>query len=79
MPHLVAILIYLLQIYSYYISGDKSPLTDQLLNKFANRISPVDAPLFYENNLFAVSEIMISPLTAKLFYLNFHSLEVVSR
>ena len=27
MPHLVATLIYLSQIYSYYIRGDKSPLT----------------------------------------------------
>ena len=26
MPHLVAILIYLSQIYSYYIKGDRSPL-----------------------------------------------------
>ena len=27
MPHLVATLIYLSQIYSYYIKGDRSPLT----------------------------------------------------
>ena len=28
MPHLVATLIYLSQIYSYYIKGDRSPLNE---------------------------------------------------
>ena len=31
MPHLVAILIYLSQTYSYYIRGDRSPLTHLLI------------------------------------------------
>ena len=33
MPHLVATLNYLSQIYSYYIKGDRSPLISELRNK----------------------------------------------
>ena len=32
MPHLVATLIYLSQIYSYYIRGDRSPLNRETLS-----------------------------------------------
>ena len=32
-PHLVATLIYLSQIYSYYIRGDRSPLTHENLTQ----------------------------------------------
>ena len=39
MPHLVATLIYLSQIYSYYIKGDISPLSLLIKNRFGTIVS----------------------------------------
>ena len=52
MPHLVATLIYLLQIYSYYIRGDRSPLTHW--DRFFQMQMNTDAAL----------EVMVTTLTA---------------
>ena len=45
MPHLVATLVYLSQIYSYYIRGDRSPLT---LGEGSNNV-PVGKKVCDEN------------------------------
>ena len=68
MPHLVATLIYLSQIYSYYIRGDMSPLKN--LN-----FHPLEVMTRYREP----QSVQCYPLLLILIYLYFHPLKIVLR
>ena len=64
MPHLVATLIYLSQIYSYYIRGDRSPLTLNIVESLYDR--------FTDSSVYARGRRgRLNPLTAGAVHIRF--------